>query len=143
MFAAGIASSLATPLGANLGSSARDWLIDLAELTVVYPCPDIAAREKVWNLVLSEMIALGPRLDRLRLDILHDLSGILGGREIVAEIARVAQSALAPPQLANTAPTGRDVVSRSQAQAVSCHFFSRSISRPIRWLGRRWLGASS
>lgn len=63
-----------------------DWLIDLAEVTANYACPDPTTREAVWSQIIATILQFRTRLSPTQRVILDDLAGFLGLRDKLAPI---------------------------------------------------------
>lgn len=61
----------------SASASTIDWLVDLAELTVVYPCPDQSARMALWSVTASHLGLLRTRMNRAQLGIVADIATTL------------------------------------------------------------------
>lgn len=74
-----------------------DWLLDCAELTVLYPCSDSVSRSTLWTSLLSYMHPFASRMSPAQVTVARDLSAALGGRELVDDLA----TGVPPRSLAN------------------------------------------
>lgn len=68
------------------GARDLDWLIDLVELVVTYPCPDHEARARVWSQVIAIVAQYGARLTTAQRAILTEVGGILGLADTLAAL---------------------------------------------------------
>ena len=55
-----------------------DWLIDLVDFTVIYPCQHVGARTALWQKCIQELEPFVGRLGEARLRLLAELANILG-----------------------------------------------------------------
>jgi hypothetical protein len=72
------------------GARDLDWLIDLVELVVTYPCPDPEARARFWSQVIAIVAQYGARLTTAQRAILTEIGGILGLADTLAALAPAA-----------------------------------------------------
>lgn len=92
MLAVGVDSAQYSATLADLGdalsslSGARDldWLCDLAELTITYPCPDPEGRARFWRQLITMVAAYRTRLTSTQHSILAEVAGILGLSDTLA-----------------------------------------------------------
>jgi hypothetical protein len=74
---------LGETLGSRAGGKSIDWLIDLAELTVAYPCADDNARLIFVSRIMQEVAQFGPRLTAIQRSVLKEIVQILGVAELL------------------------------------------------------------
>lgn len=55
-----------------------DWLLDLAELTVVYPCPDPGIRGSVWSQISTVLNQFRSRLTPAQSALAADIAATVG-----------------------------------------------------------------
>jgi len=55
-----------------------DWLLDLAELTVVYPCPDPGIRGSVWSQINTALNQFRSRLTPAQAALAADIAATIG-----------------------------------------------------------------
>ena len=55
-----------------------DWLVDLVDFTVIYPCQHVGARTALWQTCIQELRPFVGRLGEPRLRLLAELANILG-----------------------------------------------------------------
>jgi hypothetical protein len=66
-----------------------DWLIEVAEITVVHPCPDIPVRMRLWQQAVSLVGRFAARLDTGARLLLEDLANTLGLPETLVVVPAV------------------------------------------------------
>jgi hypothetical protein len=76
-------SGIVDVAGDLVGTRTINWLFDLAEFTVRYPCPNKAARSAFWMSLLALLQPLASRLSRSQVAMAQDLATVLGARELV------------------------------------------------------------
>src|SRR5262249_10352252 len=81
---AGLLKDLREALPSLGGAHNIDWLVDLAELTVVYPCADSSARAALWTQIAVQVTQLASRLSPTQVAVLKDIGAILGMAEALA-----------------------------------------------------------
>jgi hypothetical protein len=69
--------------GDLVGTYTVNWLLDLAEFTVRYPCANAGARSTFWTSLLALLQPFESRLSRSQLALARDLAMVLGGKELV------------------------------------------------------------
>jgi hypothetical protein len=92
-----------------------DWLIDLAEVSVTYACPDIRVREQLWGRILAAMGGLASRLSEPQRVVLQDLSNLLG---TPGAWDAIAQSVPAAPAAISPLPKGYSVAVYTLTESV-------------------------
>lgn len=70
------------------GTRYIDWLIDVAELTTLYACPNPTARLNLLTQIIAIIDHLAVKLTRSQLSVLNDLTRILGISEQIATLAK-------------------------------------------------------
>lgn len=60
------------------GARDLDWLCDLAELTISYPCPDAEGRARFWQQLLTVIETYRTRVTSVQRSVLEEIAGILG-----------------------------------------------------------------
>ena len=75
-----------------------DWVLDLAELTVIHPCSDDGARRQFWHDLGEHLRPFASRITPNQLAVARDLSTILGSAEVFVEISGAAPEAPADSQ---------------------------------------------
>jgi hypothetical protein len=60
------------------GARDLDWLCDLSELTITYPCPDPEGRARFWHQLIAVLAPYGTKLTPTQRSILTEIGGILG-----------------------------------------------------------------
>lgn len=88
-----VLSDLGDMLPELSGSRDLDWLVDLAELVVTYPCPDAAARAGLWSQIISLLAQYGTRVTTPQRTVLTEVAGILGLSDTLAALPTVAAGA--------------------------------------------------
>lgn len=72
-----------------------DWLIDVAELTTLYGCPNLTSRTNLLIQIIATISHLASRLSTAQLSILNDLATMLGAPDAFAALKETAPEA--PP----------------------------------------------
>jgi len=71
-------AELGDTLPALSGARDLDWLCDLGELTITYPCPDPEGRIRFWHQLIAVLAQYGTRLTPTQRRVLTEIAGILG-----------------------------------------------------------------
>lgn len=93
-----VLSDLGDALPGLSGARDLDWLVDLAELVITYPCPDLAARARFWTQLIALLAQYGTRTTALHRIVLTDVAEILGQSETLAVLPAVLPGAGASAQ---------------------------------------------
>ena len=91
-----ILDELTGVLGTLKGAKSIDWLIDLAELTVAYSCPDHETRYRFLNKILQEIAQFGSRLTEIHRAVLAEIAEIMGASTLLHTLPPLKESAPYP-----------------------------------------------
>ncbi len=73
-----------------------DWLIDVAELTTLYSCPNPTSRTNLLIQIIATISRLASRLSTAQLSVLNDLATMLGAPDAFAELRERAAETPSP-----------------------------------------------
>jgi hypothetical protein len=82
------------------GARDIDWLCDIAELTIRYPCPDAEGRARFWQQLVTVIEPYKARITSAQRSVLEEIAGILGLSDTLVML---------PPAPVTPPPTARTV----------------------------------